>query len=104
MNLEDFTLSSSDANRLENVDDLVECGLTRDRSERLTDAFNQWKKEKFQTLLNESFSEVTNSIEASFLRAALVGYLHQWSDDRLMAAAVAQGLALNFLASEKSNG
>ncbi len=97
MKVSDFTLDQKASDKLANIDDLVECGLSREQATKLVETFDSWRKDVWAEFIQTAFDEVENPNERSFLRSAFLGYLLQWSQERVIPAALLQEIAIKRL-------
>ena len=95
-----FTTSSDAAQTLRMIDQLVECGVCRERATRIVAKVEAAIGGPFAALL-ESLRQPNSrklDVEVAFIQTAFFSYLMQWVDEREVSMALAQSIALARLA------
>jgi hypothetical protein len=95
-----FTTTSDAAQTLRMIDQVVECGVCRERATRIV--------AKVEAIIGGPFADILESLhqpnprkpdaEVAFIQTAFFSYLMQWVDEREVSMALTQSIALARLA------
>lgn len=102
MKIEDFHPPRSEANKLCEIDALVAEGLSRIRAERLVS--------QLYGIIDGAWADTLAPLanpdqdpEQALLQSFFIAYIHQWSAERLLIAALTQQRNLTYFSNQDSN-
>lgn len=100
MRITDFTLPADKAARFQDIDDLVEQGISRTTAEAVVARLDKVLITDFQAFLAESSEGHPTEAIKHFVMASVIAYVHDWAADRMPLASVAGAIALEVLKRE----
>lgn len=104
MNINDFTLTRSEAARLREIDALVAEGLSRARATKLVGQLDDLINGPWLDLLTPLANPSDNhDPERGLLQSFFIAYVNQWSNERMLIAALVQQSNLAYLAEQDQN-